>query len=173
MDIPETRYTKTADGIHIAYQTFGSGPLDILLIKGNFTNLDSNWDIPAIADVFEGFGAFARVIAIDRRAMGLSDPLVPGVAEPLETHIDDVVAVLSAAHVDRAFVFASENATPLAVALAALHPDRVHAVALYAPLPVTIGRVAADLSDLPEYERALVFAPDFWRAELDHKWGTA
>ena len=30
MDIPETHYAKTADGIHIAYQVFGDGPVDIL-----------------------------------------------------------------------------------------------------------------------------------------------
>ncbi len=29
MQIPETRYTKTVDGLHIAYQVVGDGPVDL------------------------------------------------------------------------------------------------------------------------------------------------
>ena len=32
MDVPETRYAKTADGVYIAYQTVGNGPLDLVLV---------------------------------------------------------------------------------------------------------------------------------------------
>ena len=34
VEIPETRYAKTADGVHIAYQAFGHGPVDILFGLG-------------------------------------------------------------------------------------------------------------------------------------------
>jgi pimeloyl-ACP methyl ester carboxylesterase len=172
VDIPETRYAKTADGVHIAFQAFGRGDLDLLLIMGNFSNLDSNWDIPEIADMLLRLGSFARVIAVDRRGMGLSDPLAPGTTEPLETHIDDVIAVMAAAHVDRACVFASENAAPLAIAFAATHPDRVRALALYAPLPVPLATAAAAWNDVPDQERSLLYTPEFWRGELDKRWGT-
>ena len=40
MDIPETRYAKTADGVHIAYQAFGDGPVDILFVLGWVTHLE-------------------------------------------------------------------------------------------------------------------------------------
>ena len=33
MDVPETKYAKTADGVHIAYQVCGSGPLDLVLVN--------------------------------------------------------------------------------------------------------------------------------------------
>ena len=46
VDIPETRYAKTVDGAHIAFQTFGHGEVDLLLIQGSFSNLDANWDVP-------------------------------------------------------------------------------------------------------------------------------
>lgn len=36
------------------------------MIKGNSSNLDGNWDIPAIADMLRRLSAFARVISIDR-----------------------------------------------------------------------------------------------------------
>ena len=28
-EMPETRYAKTSDGVHIAYQTVGEGPFDL------------------------------------------------------------------------------------------------------------------------------------------------
>jgi len=30
MEIPETRYAKTADGVHIGYQVIGEGPVDLV-----------------------------------------------------------------------------------------------------------------------------------------------
>ena len=30
MDVPETRYAKTVDGVHIAYQVVGDGPIDMV-----------------------------------------------------------------------------------------------------------------------------------------------
>jgi hypothetical protein len=35
MDVPETKYAKTADGVHIAYQVCGSGPLDLVLVNSS------------------------------------------------------------------------------------------------------------------------------------------
>ena len=29
MDVPETKYAKTIDGVHIAYQVVGDGPVDM------------------------------------------------------------------------------------------------------------------------------------------------
>ena len=96
VDLPETRYARAPDGAFIAFQVFGSGPIDVLLMPGFFTNLDENWRIPEIADTHRRIGAFARVIAMDRRGVGLSDRLSPGDGAPLETHVDDLIAVLDA-----------------------------------------------------------------------------
>jgi len=35
MEIPDTRYVKTTDGIFIAFQVFGSGPHDLLFVPGS------------------------------------------------------------------------------------------------------------------------------------------
>jgi hypothetical protein len=37
--IPETRYAKTVDGVHIAYQVVGSGAVDIVAAIGWTTNI--------------------------------------------------------------------------------------------------------------------------------------
>lgn len=34
--IPETRYAKTPDGVHVAYQTVGDGPYDLIWTGGLF-----------------------------------------------------------------------------------------------------------------------------------------
>ena len=46
---PETRYARTADGLHIAYQLVGDGPVDIVYVAGWFSNVDLIWDVPEIA----------------------------------------------------------------------------------------------------------------------------
>ncbi|HEX6844246.1 MAG TPA: alpha/beta fold hydrolase [Actinomycetota bacterium] len=135
-EVPETRYTRAPDGAFIAFQVFGSGPIDVLLMPGFFTNLDESWRIPEIAETHRRIGGFARVIAMDRRGMGLSDRLSPDDAAPLETHVDDVVAVLDAARAHDVCIVTSESGAPmLALLFAAAHPERVRAVALYTPIP--------------------------------------
>ncbi len=137
--IPETRYARSPDGAFIAYQVFGAGPIDVLLMPGFFTNLDENWRLRELADTHRRIGSFARVIAMDRRGMGLSDRLSPGDGEPLETHVDDVVAVLDAAKAHDVCIVTSESGAPLlALLFAASHPERIRALALYTPMPSSV-----------------------------------
>ncbi|MGZ8657204.1 MAG: hypothetical protein ACXWYT_08785 [Actinomycetota bacterium] len=61
-EIPDTRYARTAEGAHIAFQTFGSGDIDLLFIPGYHSNVDANWDVPEIADLlWKGHVAEVRV----------------------------------------------------------------------------------------------------------------
>jgi hypothetical protein len=43
--VPETRYVRTEDGVHIGYQVFGDGPYDFVLNDGWMSNVDANWDV--------------------------------------------------------------------------------------------------------------------------------
>ena len=43
-DHPETRYATTADGVHVAYQVFGDGPIDVLFVLGWVTHIERMWD---------------------------------------------------------------------------------------------------------------------------------
>jgi hypothetical protein len=47
--IPETRYAKTLDGFHIAYQTLGDGPTDVVPVGAYFSNLEHDWTNPTFA----------------------------------------------------------------------------------------------------------------------------
>lgn len=43
---PETRYAKTSDGLHIAYQVIGDGPNDLVVMHTGFSHLDMEWEGP-------------------------------------------------------------------------------------------------------------------------------
>lgn len=73
MVIPETRFARNGD-IHLAYQTVGSGPLDLLLIDTWVHHVEAVWDFPDFARFLRRLGSFGRLIHFDRRGTGLSDP---------------------------------------------------------------------------------------------------
>ena len=43
VETPDTRYAKTTDGVHIAYQTVGGGAVDIVAAIGWTTNIEAMW----------------------------------------------------------------------------------------------------------------------------------
>ena len=73
MDIPETRYAKTADGVHIAYQVVGDGPIDICSSLGWITHIERMWTEPRLARLLTRLASFSRVMMFDKRGVGLSD----------------------------------------------------------------------------------------------------
>jgi hypothetical protein len=72
---PETRNAKTVDGFHIAYQTIGEGPVDVLSIGAYFSNLEHKWDLPSMAATQRSLSEIGRLILLDGRGTGLSDRL--------------------------------------------------------------------------------------------------
>ena len=125
--IPTTRYTKSGD-VHIAYQVYGDGPEDIVLVPGWISNVDVFWDEPVAARFFEDLARFSRLILFDKRGTGLSDPVV-GVAT-LEERMDDVRAVMDAAGSERATLFGYSEGGPMSALFAATYPDRTRALVL-------------------------------------------
>ena len=72
MDVPETRYARSAD-VRIAYQVTGNGPLDLVFVPGFISNVELFWEAPGWAHFFSGLAAFSRLILFDKRGTGLSD----------------------------------------------------------------------------------------------------
>ncbi|MGE5226605.1 MAG: alpha/beta fold hydrolase [Planctomycetaceae bacterium] len=130
---PEVRYVKSGD-VSIAYQVFGEGPVDLMCLPGFVSNLYWNWESPGFRRLLTRLGAFARVAILDRRGVGLSDRLSKDLP-PLEVLIDDVLAVLDAAGMNRPGVFGWQSASNLAMLLAASNPERVSALATFSANP--------------------------------------
>jgi class 3 adenylate cyclase len=123
--LPETKYARSGD-VHIAYQVFGTGNLDLVLVNGFVTHVELIWEAEPAAQFLEALGSFARVITFDRRGSGLSDP-VPG-APTLEERMDDVRAVMDAAGSERAALMGISEGVPMGILFAATYPDRVQAL---------------------------------------------
>jgi hypothetical protein len=68
VDVPATRYTKSVDGVHVAYQVCGSGPLDLVLVNSAYSsNMEIGWEWDAVAD---GFRWLARILQYDAEGRG-------------------------------------------------------------------------------------------------------
>jgi len=48
----QTRYVKTVDGVHIAYQAVGDGAPDIAFTPGFISNVDEAWDEGGHGELF-------------------------------------------------------------------------------------------------------------------------
>ncbi|MHB8641387.1 MAG: adenylate/guanylate cyclase domain-containing protein [Gaiellaceae bacterium] len=128
MEIPETRYAQSGD-VSIAYQIFGAGALDVVVVPGFVSNVELAWEQPEFVTYVQGLASLGRVIMFDKRGTGLSDR-VKGIAT-LEERMDDVRAVMDAAGSERAFLFGVSEGGPMSILFAATYPDRTVGLGLY------------------------------------------
>ncbi len=125
---PRTEYARSGD-VHIAYQTVGEGPRDLVLAPGFISHIDLQWSTPAFAAYVRALTDLGRVILFDKRGTGLSDP-VPD-ADRFDRRMDDIRAVMDAAESERAVLIGVSEGGPLISLFAATHPDRVEALVFY------------------------------------------
>jgi pimeloyl-ACP methyl ester carboxylesterase len=123
MDLPETHYAKRGD-LQVAYQVFGEGTHDVLLIPNWFTNVEVSWAVPPFARFFRALAGFARVVVLDPRGMGASDPAPGGALPTLEDWVEDARTVLDEVGIGRAIVIGLAPGSPIAILFAATHPER-------------------------------------------------
>lgn len=128
---PETRYVRSGD-VHIAYQTVGDGPLDLVFVPSWLSHIELLWEEPHIARMLERLAGFSRLILFDRRGSGLSDGW--GGASSIDEQVEDVHAVLDAVGAEQPALFAMTEGAAMAAMFAATHPAMVRALALYAPM---------------------------------------
>ena len=125
--VPETRYTWS-DDISIAYQVFGEGPHDLVVVPGWLSNLDLFWEEPSFVRFFEGLASFSRVILFDKRGTGLSERT--GAVSTLEERMDDVRAVMDAVGSERATLFGYSEGGPMCALFATTYPERTQALVM-------------------------------------------
>ena len=128
MATPVTRYAKSGD-VHIAYQVFGNGSIDLVFAPGFISHIENYWDHPELARWLLRLGSFARVVIFDKRGTGLSDP-VPEIPS-LEQRMDDVRAVMDAVGIESAAQLGISEGGALAALFAATYPERCQRLVLY------------------------------------------
>ena len=121
---PQIRYTKTSDGVSIAYYTMGEG----LPLVVTSTVLWSHLRIQPCREYHRsrsgnGLGRGLQVVRYDARGTGLSDRHAFDFS--LTARILDLEAVVERLQLRRFAIFGLTNGVPAAIAYAAGHPERV------------------------------------------------
>jgi class 3 adenylate cyclase len=78
----------------------------------------------------ERLACFFRVIIFDRRGTGASDGVPRNAVPTMEDWTDDIAAVLDATNSERASLLGRHDTGPITIIYAAMHPERVRALAL-------------------------------------------
>jgi pimeloyl-ACP methyl ester carboxylesterase len=127
-DRPETRYAWSGE-FCIAYQVYGDGPIDIVLVPGWVSHLEVAWEHPGYRRFMDRLASFARVVVYDKRGTGLSDPVEA--APAFDPRLDDLSTVLQAAGCRRPVLFGWSEGATIAALFAATHPDLVRRLILF------------------------------------------
>jgi class 3 adenylate cyclase/alpha-beta hydrolase superfamily lysophospholipase len=127
---PETRYARTADGVHVAYQVIGTGSSDLLFVTSWTSHLEVQWEEPLIASFLTRLASMGRLALYDKRGVGLSDPVVVDDQSLMGDWLPDIDAVLDAAGMDSASVIGFGAGGPLSSMYAASRPERVEKLVL-------------------------------------------
>lgn len=136
------------DGARIAYEIFGSGPIDLIVNSGAQFPIDLMWDLPQLADFMDQLGRVARVIVYDRRGTGASDPLpTTDGAAGLESSAADHLAVLDAVGTDRASILDFTYGA-VTIFIAVSYPQRVRSIIVQ-----NLRSSFPEIRDLTEEER--------------------
>jgi pimeloyl-ACP methyl ester carboxylesterase len=122
------RFTQTGDGVRIAHARHGGGP-PLVVVACWLSHLQHDWQSPVWRHFLEELGAFTTLIRYDLRGHGLSDWTVDDFS--LESHLGDLEAVVAAEKLERFALMGMSGYSPVALAYAARHPERVTRLVLY------------------------------------------
>jgi class 3 adenylate cyclase/pimeloyl-ACP methyl ester carboxylesterase len=164
VDVPETSFVKTDDGVYLAYQVAGEGSVDIAMaFNTNEGNVDLMWDEPDWRPYLISSAELARLIVFDRRGTGVSSRNVP--MPNLETQVTDLLTVLDSVRSQRPILAGGSDGGAMLAVFAATHPERARGLIWNNPIAKW-----AWSPDYPwgqgreEYERDLRYA-ELWGTE--------
>ena len=141
--IPGVRYAKSDDFL-LAYQVVGEGARDLVYLQFETPTVVGHWLFPENARFLERLASFSRLILTDRRGMGCSDRLPPGVSPTLEDLVEDLLAVMEDAYVRNPVLLAGFETAFVALMAAATHPRQVRRTDPVSPRPqlAALGRAS-------------------------------
>jgi pimeloyl-ACP methyl ester carboxylesterase len=121
---PHTSYAKTENGdVHVAYQVVGDDSRALVLVADWMTPLEERWDLEVVASPLRRLSRFARVISLDKRGLGLSDPVRLDLAATPEEWVSDIHTVLDAVGVESAGIVGVNEGGPIGILFAATAPS--------------------------------------------------
>jgi class 3 adenylate cyclase/pimeloyl-ACP methyl ester carboxylesterase len=172
-EIPETKYAKTVDGVNIAFQVRGGGPVDLAFILGFASNFEVELEDPRGVRFADRLSSFSRLILFDKRGSGMSDRHQ---TPDLEMRADDLRAVLDSVGSKQVVLYGESEGGALAAFFAATHPERVLGLVLYGsqaryarapdyPMGMTQEEFLVDQEAIANRWGTIAFAREWARAE--------
>jgi len=126
---PRIQYTRTTDGVDVAYWVIGAGP-PVIWVSTIFTShLSQNWEI--WREMYRDVARYCTVVKYDNRGSGLSDRDATDFS--LDARVMDLDSVRLAAGFGKVSLLASGHAAIAAAAYAAEHPDQVERLVVMSP----------------------------------------
>jgi pimeloyl-ACP methyl ester carboxylesterase/DNA-binding CsgD family transcriptional regulator len=125
---PRIRYATTADGVRIAFWTFGDGPPLVYMAGGPWSHMEL-LEAPQTRRWYERLARGRMLVRYDMRGTGFSERAVADYA--LDALALDVEAVADRLGLGRFALLGAADAGPVAIALAARHPERVSRLVLW------------------------------------------
>jgi class 3 adenylate cyclase len=126
---PRIQYTKTSDGVNIAYWTLGEGASLLHLPPGAFGHIQMEWEIPENRAWYERLARRRKLVRMDSRGQGMSDRDVDDYSGP--AWLRDVRAVAKQLGGDRFTLLGLQHSGPIAMAYAAAYPQQVSHLILW------------------------------------------
>ena len=158
---PPTRYVY-GGRVHLAFQTYGAGRIDVLMLPGFVSHVERVWEEPRCRTFLSSLSGMGRLILLDRRGIGLSDRV--GFNPSVDATAQDIGTVLDAVGSRRVILFGASEGGPACIKFAADFPDRVAGLILFASLAK--GSAATD------YPHTLKPGQyDMWLRQLVEVWG--
>jgi pimeloyl-ACP methyl ester carboxylesterase/class 3 adenylate cyclase len=162
--MPQTRYSRSRDGVHIAYQVLGDGDVDLVVSPGFVSHLEHSWEEPNLARFLRRLASFSRLIVFDKRGTGMSDRPPDARAPLLEDRVADIATLMDTVGSERAAMMGLSETGAVALLFAATYPERTSAVIAY-------GSFAGEGGTGPVYP----WVPDpetaDWLEQLEREWG--
>ncbi len=126
---PIAKYVKTPDGVSIAYQVTGDGPIDLVFPPGLAIPIDLLWEDPSFVRFAKRLGGFSRTIWRELRGVGASGGNPKDLLDE-DIICGDLTAVLDAAGCERVVLVGFSLGGSTVIRYATRYPERVMALVL-------------------------------------------
>jgi class 3 adenylate cyclase/pimeloyl-ACP methyl ester carboxylesterase len=126
---PDIRYTRTDDGVSIAYTVLGNGPPLLITSPLGFSHIQLEFAYPPLAAWYEKLAKHVTLVCFDFRGTGLSER---GLRDtPVDAGVRDITAVANATRFQQFALLGCGAPGFAACEFAASHPERLTALLLW------------------------------------------
>ena len=128
---PRIQYTKTSDGVSIAYWTLGEGaPATVVVAPLGYSHISLECAIPELMAWYERLASHGMLIRYDPRGQGMSERD----CQDLTPELLDIEAVIGDLGLERVNLFGQSAPGAIVIEYAARHADIVDKLVLWSPI---------------------------------------